>query len=115
MLVVGVCQGQTIRHYCEARCYWMFKGDYTLQLDLGDVKDPYANGGKCEVVDSVGKSLRFPTCIAALNWLSQRGWLLSEFKEHTNSPYATYYILYKDCTEDKVKEGIKLAWEIKNK
>lgn len=115
LLVVGMCWGQETKHYCEMRCFWMFKGDYTVQLDLGDVKSPFDNKSDCDIIDETGKAIRFTSEMDALNWMSERGWSLVEYKYHSDSPNATYYILSKTCTNDNLKDGIKLKYQFKKK
>lgn len=88
----------------------IFKGCIVVQLDLGDVKDPFDNKSECFVIGENGKRLEFNSESDFLNWMSQRGWSLEQFKWNTDSHV---YFLSKQCTDEKVHEGIKLEYESK--
>ena len=101
------------KFYCEVKCYEKgMKSNSKIVFEFGetvsqDVWD-YSNG-KVDFVDKRGTSLKFKSMIDAVNYLSERGWVLDQAY---SSPYESkkcvkHWILYKEAKGyDDMKAGL---------
>lgn len=107
------------RYYCEVLAYYP-PFSYTLEIlfDVGQAR-PYELGSpnpKMLLVGDDGKRLRFPTPVAALNYMAQRGWTL--FQIYTTMKEGktedVHYVLYKEVVnETELWDGLLTSAEYK--
>lgn len=107
---------QENKKYCMVTCMMKGNGAYSVFLDFGDSKldGTLGKNESCKPVTPDGKEIKFLSPMMAVNWMADRGW--QYVSQESSLQIQTYFIfiMSKQTTPEKLKEGILLKKDYNN-
>jgi hypothetical protein len=79
-----------------------------VQVDLGQYQSAFKS---YSLVDENGKSIKFNSMVAAMNYMGQRGWkFVQAYIVTTDKQNVYHWLLFKDVTDDsQIYEGLMVS------